>query len=506
MPASNLSGNTGEVGGGIGAGLSSFVQAYQTALNYQLAKSQAAAQANYQDIMGQAVMKNANTDEAYKQGELGIEGKKIPIAAAEANAKFAPYGSDVLEYYGVNPDGSPKIHDQSQPEPDQTAIPATPPPAPMPPRGLVNPLPLGQVGPQPSPQLIQQSQQDQAQLRAAPVNPLPQGLVGPQPSPAMLQNSQSAQLPPQPIPAQSAPVQPQTRPAGPPQFMPQWQRELLVRNQAEAAKMTAEGTAKGSNTQYGTDARGNIIVTGQSPYTGDALLAQQKTQAEVHDANTNQRSGNMTSVNQFDEDPNTKAARASTVPMNQVLQAMSNKNLGPEQKQAAFMAALKVLDPNVSAESKTPQDALKNSAALTDQVKSILETVQGKGLSDQILNGTLSAAADMQIANTKGMMDASQRAIKAAGFRKNEIDPNLSVDQSVMRAYQGALSLKNKVGQSNTLPSQRPEGTGLVQSMKDTYNSVMGNPAMHPLSGKIIQYHGKPYNVDAVGNMTPVNP
>lgn len=65
--------------GGIGEGLSSFAQAYQTALNYQLEKQKAANIADYQQQMGMAATQNAATErakgaaESAKLGQPGLD-------------------------------------------------------------------------------------------------------------------------------------------------------------------------------------------------------------------------------------------------------------------------------------------------------------------------------------------------------------------------------------------------------------------------------------------------
>ena len=56
-------------------------------------------------------------------------------------------------------------------------------------------------------------------------------------------------------------------------------------------------------------------------------------------------------------------------------------------------------------------------------------------------------------------------------------------------------------------PNQQPKAPGLIDQFKSQFgigqnNSVAGDA--HPLTGKVLNYRGKNYNVDAQGNMTPV--
>ena len=473
MPASNLNNGAGNIaaGYGIGAGLQGFVDAYQNALNYQLKKSQAAAEAQYQDVMGQAATRHIQN-----------EANELPIKEAEMNAKFLNMGGNpVAEYYGFKPQAvkEAELH--------------------------------------PSPQVFMPQQAPQ-EAPAEPPKPVPgaseqwSGFIGPPRPAAGLIQPPAAQGP---AASPSSPVSQIIGPGGKPQqngliaptVIPEYLRNYTMARSEEAAKNQAESDKTGRGEKWGVvqDPQTGLPVAkliSQGPYSGEALLKQQTGEATLLNEKTNQRTGNMTVVNQFDDDPNTKAARASAVPMNQVVQYMNNKNPTPEQKQAAFMAALRVLDPNVSAGAKDVQQ-ITNTASLNDRVRSILDTIKGSGMNDQILNGAISAAADSQIANTRGMMDASQKQIEAAKFRGNEIDPGLKVDSSVMRAYQGALKLKNQIG-GNTLPSQRPNQPGLIDTVKSTFNELRGKPSEHPMSGKVVNYKGKNYNVDSSGNMTEI--
>ena len=92
MPAQGLNQNSAGIaaGYGIGAGLSSFVDAYQNALNYQLLKAQAAATRDYQQTMAEAAMKH-----------VGNESAELPIKRSEAIVKLGELGgTPVIDYYG----------------------------------------------------------------------------------------------------------------------------------------------------------------------------------------------------------------------------------------------------------------------------------------------------------------------------------------------------------------------------------------------------------------------
>ena len=147
------------------------------------------------------------------------------------------------------------------------------------------------------------------------------------------------------------------------------------------------------------------------------------------------------------------------------------------------------------------------SEGLTATVKSLLQTAQGSGMSDELLKGAISAAVDAQITNTRGMIDASQKQITAAKTRGNEVDPSLQVDQSVMRAYRGAQALKKQIS-GIPLPSQKTSEPGLLSTfgntIKNIYNGGVESGGSHPLGGKVVHYKGKTYNVDSKGNMTEV--
>lgn len=451
MPASNLNQGSGVAAGyGIGAGLSSFADAYMNALNYQLLKSRAASDAQYQQTMEQVALRHASTEEA-----------EIPIHEAEVNAKFAPYGSDVLEYYGRPPAAGPHGAPMGQS--------SAPPQQQMPPRGLINPLPLDQVGPQPSPQLIQQSQNDQVQLRQSPVNPLGQGLMGPQPSPGMLQNSQAAQAPGQ-LPAQS-----QTRVGGPPQFLSQWQREALQKNMAEAAMMTAKAKADGKNMAYVGDIQG-VHLTTQGPYTGDAALAQEKAINENQNLKYAQRSTNQEAMNDYNQNPATQAAKRSAVPMNALIKVLKEKNPYPEEIQGAMRNSIAVQFGN---DDEKALDAMMTSPAMTDKLNNYLSMAKSGTPVKEIINGIAQSAINSHVANTQGMIVSQKKAMQILGAHGgNANDPGISLDPNAMRAYQDALNIQKTIPQ-NISPSQRPDSSwlGRISSWIPGGEAVAAKPA-----------------------------
>lgn len=414
--------------GGIGEGLQSFVTAYQTALNYQLAKKQQAALENYQDVMSQAALKNSGTEtlkqqsEAqYQTGMLGVEQNKIPIGQAEANAKFLEMGgTPAAQYYGFKPSQNSLQSDQLQ-----TTQPAPQAPA----RGLVNPLPPGMVGPQPSQGMVNQSQQ-----RA-------QGLMNQQqPTSGMLNKGN-----------------------GPPEILPTFQRQFNMEQQKEANKLNAESQGKGTAQTWGIDPRtGGPTLLSQGPYTGEAALGLEQKKGEILNQATNQRSGNITAVNQFNDDVDTKAARASASPMNRIVQFMNKPNMSPADKEAAFAAAINVMHPETGSGAKTIDDLMKAPGA-SDRLKNELSKIEGAGLDDNTLNQTISAAADAHIANTQGMQQASQYAKKQAQFRGLQQDPGLQINPSVTKAYNSALALKKNLP-AYIQPANRPNPSWLEQA------------------------------------------
>ena len=507
MPASNLSGNTGEVGGGIGAGLSSFVQAYQTALNYQLAKSQAAAQANYQQQMADVAMKNADIDSSYKTGMLGIENQKIPIEKAKAASEMGDYFANK---YGLNPPDAPSPTDS----PSGPPTPPTPPPAPMPARGLVNPLPLGQVGPQPSPQLIAQSQQNQAQLQKAPVNALPQGQTGPQPSPGMLANSVAANGPMPPQGPGQAPMI-ANGPVGPPapqaqnlNAMPLWQRKMVMEknlaSQAELAAATNKSKEAGTNWGYQIDpATNQVVATTQGPLTGTALLEQQTKQAQLKDITSGSRSAQETISKDFAQEPNVAGAKTAQDFGSQALYNAQHRT--PAGDAANYILAIKNRFPNEAAHADTIE-AIQNSQSIPDQAKNIL---------NQRVNGLFTDAA---MNNIMGDI-ASTNESKYASFKGKQADylnraQDYSVTPDVMnRAVQDSAIEKTHQGLVNYMaqrpayqpPGQRPDagflsrmGSNISGFLTGQQSQAAPNPstAKGTISPDVLNQYAKKYGMD----------
>lgn len=453
--------------GGVGEGLQSFVSAYQNALNYQLQKSQAAALANYQDVMSQAASKNASTESAkqqseaqYQQGMLANDTQKIPISQADANAKFLELGgTPAVQYYGF-----PPSQKQTQSDQVQSSQPSTQSQA----RGLVNPLPPGMVGPQPSPQMVQSSQQ-QAQQN--------QGLMNsPSPGSGML--------------------------SGPPDIVPTYQRNFNMEQMKIAGAKQNESDEKGTNQKWGIDPKtGMATMLSQGQYTGDALLGQQQKQAEIKNAAGNMRSANVLPVTQFNDSVSAKMARASASPMIRLSEFLNKPNMSPADKEAAFAAAQNVLHPETGQEATSIDDLLKAPGA-SDRLKNEFSKIQGKGLDDNTLNQAISAAATAHVANTKSMQQASAYAKQQAQKRGDPTDPGLNVDPNVLTAYQSASKILKNSSYGYTQPSQR--------SGNDWSNAwgLLGNNSQaassHPMSGSVINYKGKNYNVGPNGNMVPV--
>lgn len=269
--------------GGIGEGLQSFVTAYQTALNYQLEKAKAANLAAYQQQMADVANKNSTIegqrelDQAKYQGTLGEVAQKNAGTEAAKQLSEAEYQrtqgrSGQLEAISklVGEGGTPALEALAPdmiPGQGQQQAPAPAPAAPQPQaRGLINPLPPGLMGPQPSPQMV-----DESQNRA---NQGMNGLMGPVQPPGMLQG-QMAGTTPTPSQTQRLPYIPST----------------LERNQnfALAEKGLIRDPQTG-NVQYIQDPRGDMAK----------LEAATKTQQLINEK-TGQRTGYGAVVNQFQD-------------------------------------------------------------------------------------------------------------------------------------------------------------------------------------------------------------
>lgn len=127
--------------GGIGQGLQSFAQAYQTALNYQLEKQKVASLADYQSRMANAAEQTANA------GNVNAAGGLIEKAGMKNFRQFGGGLNLSPVIYNQDQQSSPEAMPQQQSQPQVQPV-----------QGLVNPLPSGMVGPQPSPGMIAASQ------------------------------------------------------------------------------------------------------------------------------------------------------------------------------------------------------------------------------------------------------------------------------------------------------------------------------------------------------------
>ena len=351
LPAVNTS---QAVTGGIGEGLKSFATAYQTALNYQLQKQQAADLAAYQSQMADVAARNATST-------------AVGAGAEAIKSGGSPYAGPQLEKLGLNPIEYPPTDEQ----PPQTSNDASQQQAPLAPQpGALEQGP-GFMGPPRPPGLMPPQAQIQGPNQA-PTN----GILGPNVGPGR-GGFQGGGWPPKgmiPSEAQNA-------------MAAQLRNEAMTKN-------TNEGM---SGEHYTPDFNTMTLVRSEVPLSQSGALERSTKEQQLKNDTANQRSANNVPMTQYNDNESTKDARASAVPMNQVIQLLSGKNPTDAQKQAAFMAATRVLDPHVAEDAKNPQDALANSQGISARVISLLNEAAGKGITPEVLNSAVQAAQSVQM-------------------------------------------------------------------------------------------------------------
>ena len=356
--------------GGIGQGLQSFATAYQTALNYQLEKAKAASQTAYQQQMADVANKNAATEAAKQSSEAQFQGTQGDVLKQNAATESAKQQSEA-EYqktHGrteqvealsklIGEGGTPAVQGyapdllplQSQGQPVPVRTPEAPPPS----KGLINPLPPGLMGPQPSPQMVQDSQDQAAQLQKQPVNPLGPGLMGPPPPPGMLAQSQALQAQKAAMPQQGTNSLP---------YIP----SNLERSQAFS--MAEKGFMKDPQTGEVKYLPGPI---GDRAKTEDQLKS-----AEYINAKTNTRSGYGTVASQFKEDAAVVEANKAQTYVAQGLKAYALASKGNTQAQnTLFESAAKA----EGLSDTDPKEVLKDGSA----------SQRLKNIASQFVNGTV---------------------------------------------------------------------------------------------------------------------
>lgn len=468
--------------GGIGQGLQAFTSAYQTALNYQLEKSKAAALTDYQQKMADAASLNAATgvqheqDEAkYTQALGSAAGQNAQTERAKARTEamnLAPGSPDFMKAYF--PDLMDKstldAMDAEKASQDQPPAQATPidqetkgpisSPS-VPPQGLINALPMtgrGSIGPQPSPDMIAASQARAAQLP----------LVGP-PAPAGL----NSQMGPQgPSPQVSSARLPSQRPGMLPTWTPSYLRAAYIDAQKRAGEMTAESQAKGENIVYGVNPNNpaQIQMVSQGKKTGDALLSQQTKLAELNNANSGNRSAQETGQKEFNANPSVAAARQSKVYMDQMLQSYNDPS--PQAQASLFLNALRIKFP-------TAPDV----GSLEELSKSESAPVQMRNAASKYINGTM----DQQQVNDLVRDGISTYQANMKGFRSAQKDyqdklvnqygqsaqqaSRMAHDSGIDETDSNVIALKSKLG-----PYKKPsEQGGLLSPVYGLINKVIGN-------------------------------
>lgn len=407
--------------GGIGQGLQSFVAAYQQALNYQLEKSKAASLTDYQQKMAQAAEEQAQGAQANAAAGLIEKG-----------------GSQALEQYG----GGLNLKAIPSDAPDDNS-PATPPTPPA--QGLVNPLPPGMVGPQPSPGMIAASQA-QAQASQPQVPP---------------------KLTKQPI-------------------LPSWQRQFLMTQKAKVDELNAEAQKSGSGQAWEQDPNtGAPKLVSQGALTGNAAVARQKDLATIASEISGSRGPKNTIAGDFQS-----AAKPFEESQKYTEQALANWNhRSPAGDAATALTAFRIKFPN--APDVNSLEELKNSPALPDQWRNEFAKA-GTGLfSDDFMKQLMQDIIVTNDANYKTFKGVQKDYVGRA--KGSEVSDTSFLNKNAIEdTHTSSDALLGKLGEYKS-PNQRPNpglldrATGFLTHPIDSVKGMLGSGSSPQMPQKVTQ-------------------
>ena len=432
--------------GGIGQGLQAFTSAYQTALNYQLEKSKAAALTDYQQKMADAAQQNstAASAQAYTD-QLNKMGSEIAFpnaAKLRMNLPTPPPAEG-----GMNQDNIAT---------------GTPPSLGPEPQGLVNPgkpglLPAGMVGPPTPPQ---PTQADRTNFENSPA------FVGPHlPITGQPLSSAQAKLPSQ-LPAQGSPG---SLPIGPNPFAPikglygifkpgiyptEQERQIALGNMKIVSDKNLESPKTGMTYALNRQTLQPEVVSVGGPLEPQAAQEAKNKQLEGQNLQFGARSTNQAVINDYKESAAFQTAQKSAVPMNAVVKILNQKNPTPEQIQNAMRNVVSV---QTGVSDQRALDDLMNSPAIVDKVNNIVARIKAGVPAKEVIYGMAKSAIDQHISNTEIMMLKQQNAAAEMAARGGDAsDPGLALDPGAMSAYKGAMKLQGQLPKGYVAPNQRP--------------------------------------------------